>query len=413
MSVHPPLLIRPPTLRTSERERSSSWLELFFDLVFVVAITQLGLSLAADVSLRGYARFGLLFAPVWWAWVGYTNYADRFDSDDVAFRLVMLGAMFGIAVVAVAIPDTFGHRSTVFAGAYAAVRALLIVLYARARRHVTEARTLCDVTMRVFILGTGLWLVSLAVPEPWRFLLWGVALLVEGATPWVARRAMASLPYHASHLPERYGLFTLIVLGESLVAVVVGIHNTNWRPVSIMIAACGFVCVAASWWLYFDSIDRGTVRQSLVARNTFIYGHLFIALGLTMAGVGVKQGILHASTSRLSAGGRWALCGGVAMFLLALALIRSAAMHGVRDRLFLTRAGACGVIVLVGALGATASPAVVMGAVTALLLSAVIVDVVLHARMEAAPELAGTGEDKGAGADSAAEDRTGAPAEWA
>jgi hypothetical protein len=117
--------------------------------VFVTAVTQLGLALARDVSPGGYLHFGLLFVPVWWAWVGYTNYADRFDSDDLLFRLLMLGGMFGITIVAVAIPDTFRHGSAVFAGAYAAVRLLLIVLYARARRHVPEARVVCGDDQRV------------------------------------------------------------------------------------------------------------------------------------------------------------------------------------------------------------------------------------------------------------------------
>ncbi len=380
-------LLRAPALRTEETGRSSSWLELFFDLVFVIAITQIGLALAGDVSLCGFARFALLLAPVWWSWVGYTNYADRFDSDDLPFRLLMLGGMAGIAVVAVAIPDAFGHRSAVFAGAYAVVRTLLILLYARARRHVPAARALCNVTMSVFIVGTTLWVISIAVPEPWRFLLWGAALGIEGATPWIARRAMTAVPYHASHLPERYGLFTLIVLGEALAAVAFGVHRTNWQAESIIVAGAAFVCAAALWWVYFDSIDRGIVRQSLLARNVFIYGHLAIAMGLTMLGVGIKQAILYANTGHLPAGDRWALCGGAALFLGALAIVRGVATHAVHDEVLAARTAIASLLAVCGVVGTWLSRLALMLIVCTLLLAAVVIDVSLHLRMEAAPEL--------------------------
>ena len=327
--------------------------------------------------------------PVWWAWVGYTNYADRFDSDDLLFRLLMLGGMLGITIVAVAIPDTFQHGSAVFGGAYAAVRLLLIVLYARARRHVPEARALCAATISVFIVGTALWIASLAVPEPWRFAVWGVALAIEGSTPWIARRAMASVPYHVSHLPERYGLFTLIVLGESLVAVVIGIHGTSWRAGSIAVAAIGFLSACALWWIYFDSIDRGTVKQSLTARNTFIYGHLLIAVGLAMTGVGIKLSTLHAGQQTLPAGVRWALCGGAALFLIAMTAVRAVAIGGVRDRLLATRALACAAIIACGAFGGLTSPLVLNVLVSAVLFSAVVADVLrLTPDDEEPPQLA-------------------------
>ena len=368
-------LLRPPTLRTEDTGRSSSWLELFFDLVFVIAITQLGLALAADLSLRGYGRFVLLFVPIWWSWVGYTNYADRFDSDDIAFRGLVLAAMLAIAVVAIAIPETFGHRSMVFAGGYVAVRLLLVVLYGRARAHVPAARPLCDATMTVFVIGIGLWLASLALPEPQRFVLWGVALVLEGATRWGARRAMTSVPYHASHLPERYGLLTLIVLGESLVAVTVGLGHAHWGAAPIAAGALGFVSAASLWWLYFDSIERIAIRRSLLARNTFIYGHLLIALGLAISGVGVKTAILHADTGNLDTAQRWALCGGPALFLLAHALVLEAATDATSRQAVTIRLIACALIVTVCLLATPVGAAGVMALVAAVLAASTVAEI--------------------------------------
>ncbi len=372
-------LLRAPRLRSDAgegEERSASWLELFFDLVFVIAVTQLGVVLAGDLTPGGFLRFGLLFVPVWWAWVGYTNYADRFDSDDLVFRLLFLAAMLAMAAVAVAIPDVFDRGSAIFAGAYAAVRAILVALYGRARRSVPAARSLCNVTMGVFTVGTVLWLASLLLPDPWRFALWGAALVIEGATPWLARRAMASVPYHVSHLPERYGLFTLIVLGESLVAIAVGIRDARWQPASVLVAVLGFVCVGGLWWLYFDAIERGAIRRSLLARNAFIYAHLFVAAGLAMAGVGVRSVILAAGSGHgaLSPGAAWTLDGGIAAFLAALVVLRVAAGHGAGERPLLARTAAVAALALLALLGPSLGPPLAVGLLALTLSGLVAVD---------------------------------------
>lgn len=348
--MRPAGLLKPTVLRTAggaEEERSASWLELFFDLVFVVAIAQLALALAEDLSAAGFLRFFLLFVPVWWAWVGYTMYADRFDTDDAAFRAMMLAGMLGIAALAVSVPGAFAGGSGAFAISYVAVRAVLILLYERARRDVPVARELTTVTMTVFAVGTALWALSLLVPEPWRFGLWALALSLEGATPWVARRAMASAPVHSSHLPERFGLFTIIVLGESLVAVVVGIGGVDWHPASAFAAAAGFLVAACLWWVYFDFVDEIDVGRGLLARNAFIYGHLAIAAGLTAAGVGIKKAILYSAEAYLPAGATWVLCGGIFAFLAGISVIYAVSTHAVNGRVLVGRvAAACSVLLL-------------------------------------------------------------------
>jgi low temperature requirement protein LtrA len=349
-----PRILSPPVLRTAEgaeQERGASWLELFFDLVFVVAVAQLAVALANDLSAAGFLRFFLLFVPVWWAWVGYTMYADRFDTDDPAFRAMMLSGMLAIAALAVSIPGAFGGGSAGFAISYIAVRIVLIVLYERARRSVPSARTLCTVTMSAFGAGTTLWALSLLAPEPWRFGLWALALLSEGATPWVARRAMASVPVHASHLPERFGLFIIIVLGESLVAVIIGIGGADWHLTSAFVAAAGFLVAACLWWVYFDFADLADIGRGLLARNAFIYGHLPIAIGLTAAGVGTKKAILYSAESHLSAGGSWALCGGTALFLAGVSLVCTVSTRAGRKRVLVGRLAATSVVLLLAGIG--------------------------------------------------------------
>ena len=385
-------LLTPPILRTAEGAddaRSASWLELFFDLVFVVAIAQLAISFGGDLSAGGFLRFLLLFVPVWWAWTGYTMYADRFDTDDVGFRAMMLAGMLAVAALAVGIPEAFGGGSGAFAASYIAVRAVLILLYARAWRHVPAARALCAVTVSAFVAGTTLWAISLFVPEPSRFGFWTAALLVEGATPWIFRRAMASTPVHASHLPERFGLFTIIVLGESLVAVVVGIGDTDWRPRSALVGAGGFAAAAGLWWVYFDFIDVSDIKRRLLARNVFIYGHLPVALGLTATGVGIKKAILLSDEAGLPASGAWVLCGGAALFLLAVSLIYAVSIHRARDRVLVARAATAAALLALAVVGPAVSPPSLVGLLVAVLLTLVAFEIVEKASRAAGSRVSG------------------------
>ena len=255
-SRHAQPLLRPPRLQTladAEDERHASWLELFFDLVFVVAIAQLTHELVEDHSLLGFAIFAALFVPVFVAWQGFSFYADRFDTDDVVFRVVMLVAMLAIAALAVQIPEVTHGQTVGFAIAYVALRVLTISLYVRAFRHVPEARSLIGRYILAFSFSVALWTASLAFPAPWRFVLWGIGLTVDiGVPAFSGPRLVHRIPIHASHIPERFALFTIIVSGESVVAIALGTAGSNWQTSSAAAAGLGFLAVACLWWIYFD-----------------------------------------------------------------------------------------------------------------------------------------------------------------
>src|SRR4051812_49711496 len=176
-------LLEPPRLRTlrtdQEDDRRATWLELFFDLVFVAAVGQLANSLAAEPTAARFFEFLGLFVPVWWAWMGFTFYANRFDTDDLPYRLLMLLAMFGVAVLATTIPSVFRGATEGFVLAYVAVRIVLVTLYARASRHVPEARALARSFLGAFSFALLIWLASLLLATPWTYALWGVALAIE------------------------------------------------------------------------------------------------------------------------------------------------------------------------------------------------------------------------------------------
>src|SRR5204863_9809614 len=160
--------LEPPRLRTTsdDEDRRATWLELFFDLVFVAAIAELSYVLLAEVTVGGFARYLGYFVPIWWAWMGFTFYANRFDTDDLPYRLRLLVPRFGVSVLATTVPGVFQGANAGFPLAYVGVRLVLLVLYARASRHVPEARALTRTFLTAFGAGILIWLASLAAPHP-------------------------------------------------------------------------------------------------------------------------------------------------------------------------------------------------------------------------------------------------------
>jgi low temperature requirement protein LtrA len=302
-------------------ERHASWLELFFDLVFVVAIAELARQLVLNHSLGGFGIFAGLFLPVFIAWQGFTFYADRFDTDDVLFRAVMLTAMLAIAALAVQIPDVAaGRHDTGFVIAYVTLRSLLIGLYLRAWRSSPEARPLIARYAGGYSVSVALWLVSLLVDPPLRYVLWGVGLTIEYAMPVVAQRMHARLPVDPSHVPERFALFTVIVLGESVAAVALGTADQDWRLASALTAVLGFAAVACLWWVYFDRGIEGGLSSRTGSMQIFTRVHIPLLLALTAVGAGVHMLIDEAAGGDVQAGAAVALNGGAALYLLCLTI---------------------------------------------------------------------------------------------
>jgi low temperature requirement protein LtrA len=220
-------VIRPLRLRTEdglEPGRRVTWLELFFDLVFVAAVAQVGTHLRDDYSVTGLLRFSLLFVLIWWAWLGHTSFSTRFDTDDLVQRALTWLQMFLVAVMAINSTGALDSRySAGFAAAYSIMRLVLVAQYLRARR-IRRARALTTRYAASCGVAAVLWLTSALVSTPPRFWLWALALAIDVVTPLVSTKLLVDVPHDAAHLPERYGLFTIILMGESMVAVMAG-----WR----------------------------------------------------------------------------------------------------------------------------------------------------------------------------------------
>jgi low temperature requirement protein LtrA len=314
-----------------EEERHASWLELFFDLVFVLVVAQVAAALHDDLSAAGFVRFVIVFLPVWWAWVGFSFYVSRFPREDTGVRALMLTAMLAAAILAANVRGALTHDTAVgFALSYAGLRACLVLLYVRARRE-PAARELADFYAAGFGLGAALWAVSAAVSEPARYAVWALAFVIEAATPALAgERLVRAPPIHATHLPERFGLFVIIVLGEAIVAVGAGFSEFGSTPETALAGSACFALAAAVWWTYFDFAGRSirpglrsSLRRGAFARDIYSYAHLPIVVGIAAASVGAEDAIAHANDDHLHAAVCWTLAGGLATYLLALAAIHA------------------------------------------------------------------------------------------
>ncbi len=308
--------IAPPRLQTmgDGGHRSATWLELFYDLAFVVAIAVLGARLLADTSWTGLWSFFGYFALLWWLWASNTFYADRYDTDDLIYRLWSAAQMVAILVIAASLAEGPSASTTVFAVGYASARLVLLALYYRVYRHVAETRSLVSGYLIGFGAAAVVWTASVLVPDPARFYVWGVALAIDLATPWVVRRQQATVPLDQSHLPERFGLFVILVLGESLAAVVSGLSHIGWSSSSLIATILGVLLATLLWWLYFDNAEGSVVRRRNIEGKTWrptgwIYTHLPLAASLAIVGVALDQAILSAGEEPMLTAQRWLLVG--------------------------------------------------------------------------------------------------------
>jgi low temperature requirement protein LtrA len=347
------------------RQRKVTWLELFFDLAFVAAVAQVSAPLAAEYTPAGLVRYAFLFLLIWWAWNGHANFSTRFDADDVVQRLLTLTQIFVVAVMAVNAKETLDSRSSAgFAAAYAGLRLLLVGQYLRARRRIASPG-LATAYAAGFGAAAVIWLLSASVPPPLRFWFWAVALAVDLGTPVLTARLIVRLPPHAEHLPERFGLFTIILLGESMVAIMKGMESQEgWSAGAALSAFLGMAVTFLVWWWYFDGAGAAaerSVRSRNQARNLMIwnFAHFPMYLGIVITGVGIEHIIKIAPDGHLHAAEAWILAGAVALLMGALVTVEAMSDKPRSDRrgAWLTRC-ALAVLPIVGApLGTLLPPA--------------------------------------------------------
>jgi low temperature requirement protein LtrA len=338
----------------AEAHRQASWLELFFDLSFVVAVAQAAVQLEHAFA-EGHPGTGLIgylivFAAIWWAWMAFTWFANVFDTDDVPYRLLMIAMIAGSLGLAAGVPHIAELDFRVGVTSYVVMRVAYVAQWLRVYRGGDPAWR--PVALKMMVLTTinqiG-WVLFLWVPAEWRltvFVLWFAADL---ATPYLAGWD-ARAGGHRHHIVERYGLFTIIVLGESVAAATIAVSQAVEADVAmgplLALAAGGLVVVVSLWWIYFDFTSGGAPMRERAAQFVWGYGHYFVFAALAAVGAGLALAVawlIDPADVALPAWGVAALVGGaVAAFLLTVALIESTAEGNFeRNHLLLKVGAAC------------------------------------------------------------------------
>jgi low temperature requirement protein LtrA len=309
-------------------ERRVGVLELFFDLVFVLAITQVTSYLASHLNWLGVAEGLIILGLMWWAWVGYSWLTNSVDSDDVPARLTIFVAMAALVVVALAMPGAFGDEALLMACAYGLVRAMQVGLYAYGTDKDDPNHGAILKLAPGFMLSSLLLIVGAVVGGDAQLWIWLAALLIDVSTPFISDTS--GFRVHAGHFAERHGLIIIIALGESIVALGAA---ASGQPLNFALVAgvtMGVGIAASLWWTYFDVTAVAAehrlsivdpVARARLARDAYSVIHLPMIAGIVLLALGLKKALGH-TDHHLELIPALALVGGPALYLLAQVAFR-------------------------------------------------------------------------------------------
>jgi low temperature requirement protein LtrA len=322
------LAVVAPTVELTAQPAAQrvSTLELFFDLVFVFTITQLTAVLTHELTWSALGQVMLMLGLIWWMYAGYAWLTNAVSTRGVARRAVLLGAMAGYLVLALAIPDAFAGSGLAFGLAYALVVVVHSTLYmALASDRSAEAiRGIVPFNLAAATLV----IVGGALGGTAESVLWTIAVVLEWTTPYLAKGGEGQQEFEIapSHFVERHGLVIIVAIGESVVAIGIGAAGLAVEAELVVVAVLGLLLSAALWWAYFGADDDEQAEEALMrapahvrpwmALYGFGFAHYFLLLGIVLAAVGLKKATGHAG-DELTDGQALALGGGVALFLAA------------------------------------------------------------------------------------------------
>ena len=348
-------------------------LELFFDLVFVLALTQSTALMAGEPTWEGLVKGLLVLGVLWWAWVGYAWLTSVVDPDEGIVRIAIFAAMAAFLVVSLCVPEAFGDLGLLFAGAYAVVRVAHIVLFVLASQG--------DPGLRASVIGLGVstalasgLLVGAAFADGWfQGALWALALVLDAGGPYLFGAEGWKLAPH--HFAERHGLIIIIALGESIVAI--GIGAEAGIDAGVVTAAVLGVAVAAGlWWLYFDVVARAAEHrlsraavgreQNEMARDSYSYLHFPMVAGIVLIALGMKKTLGHVGDP-LHTVPAVALLGGTALYLLAHVAFRLRNVHSLNVPRLICAVVAVALVPLAVEVPALVSLAILAGILVALI----------------------------------------------
>jgi low temperature requirement protein LtrA len=317
-------------------------LELFFDLIFVLGLTQCTTLMVDNPTWEGLAQGVVVLALLWWAWASYAWLTSVVDPEEGAVRLALLGAMAALLIAALSVPGAFEDLALEFALAYGVVRVAHIVLFVLASRDDPGLRHSVTALAVSTVGGAALLIGGALVGDTGQAVLWGIALVLDMGGPFfIGTEGWRLSP---AHFAERHGLIVIIALGESIVAL--GVGADVGLTVGVAAAAIlGIVLVFELWWIYFDVVAIANVlrlvrapegrERNALARDVYTYLHFPLVAGIELAALGIHEALAHPEDA-LKAVQAFALLGGAAIYLLGHVLVRLRGAHTLnRERLAL------------------------------------------------------------------------------
>jgi len=322
---------KPRVYSEQEPERRVTFLELFYDLVYVVIIAQLSHALAQEIGISGILKFCFLFFVVWWAWLNGAVYHDLHGNNDIKTRIVTFMQMIAIGAMAVFVHHAIGSGFTGFTIAYIFFQLIITYLWWRTGVHDPDHRPLSLPYTLTYLAGTLVLVASLFVEAPMRYYLWGVNLMMTISLPLTlqalsSRNVKMRVQFERSatvspSMNERFGLLTIIVLGEVIVGVIQGVsgqHHLTWELG--LSALLGMLIAVGIWWLYFDLVASHTPRRSTLSEFSWIYLHLPLVVSIAAVGAAILN-VVENSSEGLPANARYLLIGAVFVAILSISLI--------------------------------------------------------------------------------------------
>jgi low temperature requirement protein LtrA len=348
-------------------------LELFFDLVFVLALTQCTVLMAADPTWEGLAKGLLVLGVMWWSWTGYAWLTSVVDPEDGLVRLTVFTAMAALLVVALCVPEAFDESALLFACAYGVVRAAHILLFIVASRDETELRRSVVGLAGGTAVGVGLLIAASFFDGIAQGAIWALALGLDVAEPFFfGAEGWKLVP---AHFVERHGLIVLIALGESIVAIGAG-SEAGVDAGVVTAAVLGVVVAAAIWWLYFDVValvaERRLIRaevgreQNEIARDSYSLLHFPMVAGIVLLSLGLKK-TLGDVDDPLDTVPAFALLGGTSLYLLAHVAFRLRNIHTLNKQRLVVAIGLLALWPLAVELPSLAMLAILAGVLVALI----------------------------------------------
>lgn len=272
------------TLKYHDEHRHATWLELFFDLVFVAAIGVITHHLAhvhdGHIPTKDLLLFPLEFIPLWWIWATHTLFANRFDTDGKGHRIASLTIMMLIVTMSGFLGASLSTGATAFIGFYMATRLVLAGLFFAARDRHDGAGGYARAMTALILLGIAISGASLVLDGATQQMVFSAGIVIEMVAAAIIGTKSTDVPVHREHLVERIGLLSIILLGESVISMVAGLRDIEWTPWSIGAAVTGFLMIVLIWWIYFDSFSTLERVKRITHGYVLLYSHVLFCLGL-------------------------------------------------------------------------------------------------------------------------------------